>query len=218
MMPQLIMKLRRSRSTKAVFADRVVGAADASRVIDYTNLDLPFLAVTFLSDDAEGQQPGSNDYRQRITQSWGVIVALSATFDVRGQEATQTMETIKPAIFRAIYNWAPDKNHGVLSYGGTRLLQVSRAATFWLMTFNTFEWVCGDDGELEEQFEPLPDFLGMNVNVDWMQPFDPGLPPSEEYDPRRGPPPWRYGPEGRIESTFTIDLPQTRKIEKEPSE
>ena len=96
---------------------------------------------------------------------------------------------------------------GALWYEGYRLLEVSRAATFWLLTFGSHYDICDQEGETEEQFDPLPEFLGANVKIDWIDPHDPGVPTSQEYDPRRGPPPWPTGPEGRIEMEFTVEYP-----------
>jgi hypothetical protein len=209
MMADLIAKLRRSTDTSPIFGDRVTGVADASRAIEYTALGFPAAYVTFLADDAEEQRPGSNDNRQRITEQWGVIVGLQATADVRGHQPAQSIMTVRRALFRAIYNWRPPaSSYGALWYVGCKLLEVNRAATFWLFTFASHCWVDGEcDGEHEEQFDPLPDFLGANIKVDWLQPFDPGIPPSQEYDPRY-PPPRTYGPDGRIETTFTVDVEQ----------
>jgi hypothetical protein len=212
MLVDIALKLRRSRHTNPIFGDRITVVADASRAIEYTALAYPAGYVTFLSEDAEDQQPGVNENRQRITQRWGVIVGLDATTDIRGQGAAQSIEAIRPAIFRAIYNWSPSKDYGLLWYGGCKLLEISRATTFWLMTFGAYYWVCGEEGETEEQFERLPDFLGLNVKVDRLQPHDRGLPPSQEYDPRFGPAPWASGPEGRVETEMRIDVPwQTRE-------
>jgi len=215
-MAELIMKLRRSSATSAIFGERVTGVADPSRAIEYTALAWPAAYVTFLSDEAETQPPGANENRQRITQHWGIIVGLEATNDIRGQDPTQQIEWIRKQIFRAIYNWAPSVDDGQkityesgpFWYDGTKLLEVSRAATFWLMSFGCYSWICGADseGETEEQFDKLPPFDGVNVYSDWIDPHDPGEPPSQEYDPpigpRSGPPPWPTGPEGRIESEF----------------
>jgi hypothetical protein len=208
MMSDIIMKLRRSRHTAPIFGDRVTGVAEASRAFDYQALTFPAAFVCYLSDQAEPQEPFTTDNKQRCTQRWGVIVALQATEDIRGQDPTQQIDDVRQEIFGAIYNWSPRKPYSNLWYDSTKLLAINRAVTFWLLTFGTYHYVCDDDGELEEQFEPLPDFYGVNALIDWKKPHDPGLPPSEEYDPRRGPAPWPTGPEGRIETAVRIDVEQ----------
>jgi hypothetical protein len=222
-MAELILKLRRSRHTNAIFGDRVTGVADVSRAVSYTALAYPAAYVTFLSDDAEAQPPGANENRQRVAQRWGVIVGLQATNDVRGQDPTQQIDYIRRQLFLALYNWSPNFNpdplgpveyrFGPLWYDGCKLLEVSRAATFWLLTFGTYYWICGaeGEGETEENYEGLGDFEGLNIYEDYIDPHDPGEPPSETYDPpvgpNRGPPPWPTGPEGRIEKRAQIDMP-----------
>lgn len=216
MMAELITKLKRSSSTRAVFNERVAGVADVSRVTD-ERVALPFPAayVAFLSEDAEPQPRGANENSQWVAQHWGIVIGLDATPDIRGQEPAQSIETIRNAVFRAIYNWAPPKlpdkrRFSLFSYEGCKLLEINRAVTYWLLTFQTYMGIGGDcDGETEEQFDPLPEFLGINAKIDWIDPHDPGLFPSETYDPKRGPAPWPVGPEGRIESEFTVDYPPT---------
>jgi hypothetical protein len=213
MMAEIIMKLRRSRATSPIFGDRVVGVAEASRAFDYQSLACPAAFVCFLSDHAERQDPGANENQQRVTQMWGVIVALEATMDIRGQDPTQQIDEIRREIFRAIYNWSPDKHYGNFWYNDTKLLAINRAITFWLLSFGSYYYVCGaiGEGETEDQFEPLPPFEAIDGiappwGVDWIKPHDPGLPPSQIYDPKRGPAPWPSGPEGRIEQRIRFNV------------
>jgi hypothetical protein len=223
MMPEIIMKLRRSSATGAIFGDRVTGVADVSRAVTYTALSYPAAYVCFLSEDAEPQPAGANENRQRFTTKWGIIVGLEATNDIRGQDPAQQIEHIRRQIFRAIYNWSPNYNpdpmapveyrYGPLWYDGTKLLEISRAATFWLLTFGSHGWVCGaeGEGETEEQYDGLDHLERIRIYEDYIDPHDPGLPPSQEYTPpigpSRGPPPWPSGPEGRIEKEHHIDFP-----------
>jgi hypothetical protein len=228
MLAELVDKLRVSPSTAATFGDRVTPVADASRAITYTALAYPAAYVCPLSEDAERQAPGANENHQRITSLWGVIVALEATEDIRGAAPALSIETVRRDIFRAIYNWSPnfatqphapmEYRYGNIWYEGTKLLEVSRAATFWLISMGAYCWICGAEGEGEtDQFEPPYTGILERVHVynDWIDPHDPGLPPSEDYGqppvgPPRGPAPWPTGPEGRIESEFRVELPQTQ--------
>jgi hypothetical protein len=209
MLDLIALKIRRSRYCSPIFGDRVTVVADVSRATTYTALAWPAAYVMFSGETAAAQEAGSNDNWQRITQQYDVIVGLEATADVRGQHPALRIEDVRRALFRAIYNWTPGKEWGALWYRDLELIagEINRAVTFWRLGFACYVDVCGDDGETEEQFEPLPDFIGANIKVDWIDPHDPGLPPSQEYDPRRGPPPWPTGPEGRIEMEFQVDLP-----------
>jgi hypothetical protein len=210
MMAEIIMKLRRSSATEPIFGDRIAGVAEVSRALEYTAYSYPAAWVCFLSDQAERQEPGANENQQRVTQLWGVIVAIEATMDIRGQDPTQQIDEIRREIFRAIYNWSPDKHYGNFWYDNTKLLAINRAVTYWLLSFGSYYWICGaaGEGETEEQFDKLPPFTGINMHIDWIKPHDPGLPPSQIYDPRRGPAPWQRGPEGRIEQYVEIDVEQ----------
>jgi hypothetical protein len=210
MMAEIIMKLRRSSATAPIFGDRIGGVAEVQRAVDYTAFNFPAAWVCFISDQAERQEPGANENFQRVIQRWGIIIGLEATADIRGQDPTQQIDEIRRAVFRAIYNWSPQKEFGNFWYDNTRLLDISRAATYWLMTFGSYYSVCGaeGEGETEDQFEPLPPFTGIDVGIDWRKPHDPGLPPSQIYDPRRGLAPWPQGPEGRIEQRLRLDVEQ----------
>ena len=206
MMDAIIMKLRRSRETQPIFGDRVTGVADESRVLEErVALAFPCAYVHFQDEEAEGQQP-SNAYQQRVAQRWGIIVGLDARNDIRGHDPVRQIELIRPRLFKAIYNWRPAKGYGAIWYDGCNLRYVGRDASFYQFMFGTHYTVCEDDGETEEQFDPLPVFAGADFHIDAIDPRDPGLPPSQIYDPRRGPPPWATGPEGRIEWRTRVNI------------
>lgn len=211
MLDEIALKLRRSRHTGPIFGTRVTVVADTSRAMEHAALAYPAAYVCFLGETAEAQPPGSNAFTQRVTQSLGIVVGLEATADIRGQNAVHRVEDIRAQLCRAIYNWKPDRNHGALFYGGFNLLGINRAVTYWTFTFGSYWAICEDDGEHEEQFDPLPEFLGINrIYHDYISPHDPGNPPSEIYTPpigpSRGPAPWPTGPEGRIEHESTVDF------------
>jgi hypothetical protein len=225
MMAEIIMKLRASPSTAAIFGDRVSGSADETRPPTYAALAYPSAFVVYLGDDAEPQAPGANENQQRMVEHWGIIVALEATEDIRGQAPAQQIRPVRDAVYKALYNWAPNRQQnpmlpveylsGNLWYESCKLIQLSRAATFWLLTFGAHTWICGAEGELD-QFEPPHTGILERIHVynDWTDPHDPGLPPSQDYGqppvgPPRGPAPWPTGPEGRIESEFHVELPTT---------
>lgn len=229
-MADIILKLRRSRSTVPLFGGRVAGAADASRVMDYANLEAPAAFVVFLSDTCEPAEERANEIHQALTAHWGVVVKLSAHVDIRGQAPAMTVPDVRARLFSALLNWSPypvppgppfvgrppQRPWSALEYEKCELLQVNRDATFWLFQFACSTVLCAEDGETEETFEPLPDFKGANFKVDWIDPHDPGLPPSEEYDPRIGPAPWPTGPEGRIEAEFKVDQTARRANDENP--
>jgi hypothetical protein len=207
-MSDLIAKLRRSSSTTAIFGARVAGAADASRVVDYANMAMPCAYVCYLSDDAQPHPAGANtEVVQHVTETWGIAVKLEAKEEIRGQAPAMTVPTVRTALMRAIFNWSPNLQHDLIQYAGTKLLAVSRDSTVWLFSFATGFMIDQCYGETEEQFDPLPAFEGINARVDFIDPFDPGDPPSLEYDPAY-PAPRTTGPDGRIETTFTIDVRQ----------
>ena len=209
MLDLIAQKIKRSSSTAAIFGDRVTVVADVSRATTYTALTWPAAYVMLSGETASEQAAGSNDNWQRITQQYDVIVGLQATDDIRGQAPAMRIEDVRRALFRAIYNWSPDKRWGPLWYQGLELLagEINRAVTFWRIGFGCYVDVCGDEGETEEQFDPLPDFLGIHYLIDWIDPHDPGNPPSLIYSARYGPAPWRIGPEGRIEMELRLDFP-----------
>ena len=218
MLDLIALKLRRSRHTNPIFGDRVTVVADVSRATTYTALAWPAAYVMFSGETASDQATGSNDNWQRITQQYDVIVGLQATSDTRGQAPALRIDEVRAALLRAIYNWSPDhKRWGAIWYRDCELIagEINRAVTFWRFGFGSYTDICGDDGEIEEQFEPLPDFLRIHYQIDWISPHDPGLPPSLTYHPRIGPAPWPKGPEGRVElevrQEFTPTPPPPRR-------
>jgi hypothetical protein len=220
MIDEIIMKLRRARSTMPIFSDRVTGVADIRHAVTYTGLAWPACYVTFLGEEAEAQQPGSNENNQRCAQHWGVIVGLDASPDIRGHDPIQRLERIRTALMLALYNWRPpgDGYEGAFWYNGCRRLEeINRAAAYFVFTFSIYARVCGEEGEgeTEENFEQLPAFETMHAGIDFAQPHDRGLPPSQMYDPKYGPPPWAKGPEGRVEVAFRLVFPPPPPLKKE---
>jgi hypothetical protein len=207
-MSDLIAKLRRSTPARTFFADRVAGVADENRVAEYANMEPPCAYVAYIGDSA-APSDAINENVQWVTETWAILVKLAAHEEIRGQAPAMTIPAIRRAIFKAIFNWSPTTGYTLFSYGGSSCIGISRDVTIWRFTFMTRTQIDECDGETEEQFDPLPAFKGINAIVDAIDPHDPGLPPSEEYQEyaasRAGPPPWATGPEGRIEARFTLD-------------
>jgi hypothetical protein len=209
-MRDLIGKLRRASSTAAIFGDRVAGVAHINRIVEYANMAAPSAYVVYIGELAEAAEV-VNENVQWVTETWGVAVKLAAHEEIRGQAPAMTVPEVRRAILRAIFNWSPSLGYSLFAYRGCEPVifqaggNVSRDVTVWLFTFTTRTQIDECDGETEEQFDPLPEFLGVNANVDAIDPYDPGLPPSQPYKPELVPP-HSTGPEGRIETSFTIDI------------
>ncbi|MCK9389767.1 MAG: hypothetical protein M0Q22_15430 [Sulfuritalea sp.] len=119
----------------ASFGQRVSGAAEYKRLSETTNLATPAAYVIPLDDVAEGQQ-SENSYRQQIKDAIAIVVVLSNTADERGQTPLATVRTLRKELWKALLAWAPDAEHGRISYEGGQLLDLDRAHMYYQFEFS----------------------------------------------------------------------------------
>lgn len=139
-----------------VFGGRVAGAAEFDRgVRDQGWMDFPSAYVLPLDEEATENQslPG---LVQTITERVGIIIALNAIDDRRGQAPATTYEEMRAAIFSAVLNWRPDPNSQArgYAYGGGQLRDFDRGRLFYQFEFIIETMITDDDG-WQPPSEPL---------------------------------------------------------------
>lgn len=182
------------------FDGRVAGAARFKRLKEDANLVVPAAYVIYL-DDNPSETSSLNDVRQRMVESFAVIVALSNVPDERGQAAiNQGHEAIRAEVWKALLGWQPDKAvyNGII-YQGSHLLDMDRSRLWYQFEFGVEMEIGPSDGWQQIELSQLPPFEGANIKVDYI---DPAADPNLQYP----------GPDGRIEHEITIpktgNLPQ----------
>jgi hypothetical protein len=174
------------------FAGRVAGAARFKRLKEDANLVVPAAYVIYL-DDNPREDASLNDVRQRLVESFAVIVALSNVPDERGQAAINNgHEVIRAEIWKALLGWQPDKAvyNGTIYQGG-HLLDMDRSRLWYQFEFGADMQIGPEDGWQAIELAALPPFEGANIKMDYI---DPAADPNLQYP----------GPDGRIEHQLRI--------------
>lgn len=180
------------KSRCASFSNRVAGAAEFKLLPESAALPVPAAYVVPLDESTEPVQGNNN--RQTIRESFAVIVALKPE-DARGQGATQSLHALRAELFLALLGWCPDTDYTEIEYEGGQLLQMDRGRMWFQFEFAS-EWsIDSSDTYQGAAQDALPPFEGINLEVDFIDPFDPNRAD--------------IGPDGTIDAGMTIDLPQS---------
>ena len=186
------------RVTCPSFAGRVSGGIDWDAVVESAHLALP-AAYVIATADAASPSKAQNKVVQDITDQFNVVIVLD-TSDERGQADNDILHGLRAELWRALVGWIPSSEYDPIEYGKGALLHISRARVVYQYTFFS-EFQLGrnrgdEPAETWQEFEldGLPGFTGVDFNVDFIDPADPNL--------------QRPGPDGRVEATFSVELPQ----------
>jgi len=187
----LIVEALKTRA--ATLGGRVAGAAEFKRLEETANLIMPAAYVIPLDDNAE-PQASPNSYSQVLRDSFAVIVVVSNAPDERGQTAVTSMHLQRKELFTALLGWEPDTEHGPIEYEGGSLLDMDRARLYYQFEFSAPAEITEEDTWRATRNAALPAFTEVKIDVDAIDPHDPNLGAS--------------GPDGKLESTITIAVPQ----------
>lgn len=127
----------RLRAQVAAFSDRVGGATElAVAAEDSKELAVPHAFVYRLNDAPEtSDEIGAGT--QAMDESFGVLVAVSNTGDVRGAGADDALDTLRDAILDALKGWSPDGDHQEFEYRGFETVELNRARVWRRFDFVT---------------------------------------------------------------------------------
>lgn len=195
--------------TRAIeFGGRVGGAATFKILPEAANMIVP-AAYVIPSDENPGENEASNGYRQSVEDSFFVIVVLDNTADERGQGAAIGVHEIRKALIRSIVGWKPEEHYDSIDYDGGSLLQMDRNRMYYQFEFKARYEIGTEDTWIDVRNQELPKFLGLDIKVDAIDVADPNHPKADHPSDPNAYPGGYPGPDGRIESGATIDLPQT---------
>ena len=163
------------KAAAPIFKGNVAGAARyAQCVADQVWLDRPAAYVIPIEDEPEPVQ-NMTGYQQDLKERIGIIVDIDNSADRRGQAAaTQAVDVIRAALFKAIANWRTDESRQArgFSYASGGLIQdsLNRARLQWQFDFTIDTWIDQDD-VWQPPSEP---FLDIHATVtDQVTPADP---------------------------------------------
>ena len=180
------------------FKERVVGGIDFEAVANSTKLHRPSAYVIATGDQSSGST-SDNAIQQNIRDEFDVVLVLD-THDERGQEAVDLLHDLRAELWRALVGWKPGGDYAPIEYAGGEAVVINRARVIYRFSFAAeFQLGRNRQSEPAETWEEherdgLPPLVGLDVNVDCIAPADPNL--------------QRPGPDGRVEATFSVELPQ----------
>lgn len=187
----LVIAALKERCTS--FGGRVAGAAEYKRIAESAQLTVPAAYVIPMDDEA-GENQTLNGYRQDITDVIAVIVVLSNTVDELGNVSINTVRLMRAELCRALAGWPPDAEHERLIYEGGHLLELNRVLLSYQFEFSAITQISEADTWQGISNAALPAFTSIKIDVDAIDPRDPNKPGT--------------GPDGTIEATATISIPQ----------
>lgn len=132
----IIARLRTHAATSALLATRVGGVAELEAAQDNRELAVPHAFVYRLEDlPEESDEIGAGS--QAMTETFGVLVAVTNTADGRGAAADDAMDDIRDALLAALKGWSPEGAHQELEYRGFETVELNRARLWRRFDFST---------------------------------------------------------------------------------
>lgn len=160
------------RSRCPVFENRVAGAAQFKLLPESAALPVP-CAYVIPMDDNPGESMAINSVRQKLSDSFAVIVAISNVVDERGQGSVYTVDTIRSLLWKALLGWRPNLRYDGIVYEGGSIVALDRARLWYQFDFAADMEIEPEDGWQETELGQLPHFDGGTLKVDAIDPADP---------------------------------------------
>lgn len=159
------------------FQRRFAGAAEWAGLTVEEAPPMPAAYVVPLREDASDNE-SVNSYYQTITNTFGVIVLVDNAADIRGQGATARLDSLRPELFKALLSWhqEPKDEFSEIVYQGGSLLYMDDARLSFQFEFSYETYLDFFDTYQKVELEELPDFEGMDVDVDQIEPSATGKP------------------------------------------
>lgn len=182
------------RARAPIFEKRVGGSANFKVLPEAANLKTPAAYVMPLAEQP-GDQQSSTGYQQAVKEQFAVIVVLDNTVDERGQVAAASLHALRQALFKALLGFQVAPDHDVIAFEGGELLHLDRARLYYQFEFSSEYAISTEDTWIPDRNAAFPDFMGLDITVDTIDPFDPNLTPDG-------------GPDGRPEAKLQINFPE----------
>lgn len=157
------------RTRVPVFANRVAGAANFSVLPEAANMAVPAAYVIPMDENPE-PNVSSSGYRQTVREGFAVVVVLSNVADERGQGAAVTVNDMRLDLFKALLGFQPGEEYEGIEYEGGNLLQLDRSRLYFQFEFAVDYEIGEADTWLSVRDSELPDFQGLDIQVDVAEP------------------------------------------------
>lgn len=158
------------RKRCAGFEGRVSGAGEYAKIEQTTVLAYPCAFVVPLGDTAgESSIRYGTDYRQTITQSFGVVIFVGTDGQLRGQDAYDKAEDLRTEVFRALAG-ASTAETNEIEYDGMAVLDLNPARIAVQLEFTVTFDIVDEETAHGRELEALGPFEGINLTVDQVVP------------------------------------------------
>jgi len=195
------------RQRAPIFAGRTVGGAAKFEILpEAANLKMPAAYVLPLDERPE-EQASANGYQQSVLERFAVVAVLDNTVDERGQEAASNLDTMRLALFKALLGFQPAPDYDAIAFEAGELLHLDRKRLYYQFEFSVVYAISTEDTWIPDRNADLPDFEGLDITVDTIDPFDPNR-PAEDFPDDPAAYPGGQGPDGRAEARLKIDFPE----------
>jgi hypothetical protein len=125
--PELIDRLK----SQCPALKHVAGAADFATAEKLVRHQLPAAFVIPLVEEATPNAYATMAVSQRVTQRFGVILAVSNLRDLGGEAAINDLTNLRPSVLTALLGWQPDAGSDLVEFAGGRLLTLSEQVLWW---------------------------------------------------------------------------------------
>lgn len=152
------------------FSGRVAGAAQFKNLDQSTSFPVPAAFVIPLDDEA-GEQESKSGYRQDLREAFAVVVAVSNASDERGQTSiNQVRVSVREQLWRCLLGWIPEPGYDGVVYEGGAVLSIDRGRLWYQHEFSAEMTIGAEMTRLKTDFDALPPFQGMDVDVNFIRP------------------------------------------------
>lgn len=194
------------RQRAPLFAGGTVGGAAKFEILpEVANLKMPAAYVLPLTEQPQ-EQNSANGYQQTVREQFAVVVCLSNRADERGQGAAASLHVVRAAVFKALLGFQPAEDYDAIAFQGGQLLHLDRARMYYQLEFSADYALDTSDTWIPDRNAELPDFEGLDITVDTIDPFDPNTPAVDFPDDPEAYP-GGEGPDGRAEARLQINFP-----------
>jgi hypothetical protein len=95
----------------------------------------PAAYVIELADEAGQNSLATSAVRQRLTETFAVVMIVASVRDHRGEAAQALLQPVRAFCLQALVGWAPDGSHDAITYLRGRLVDASEGYVVWQAEF-----------------------------------------------------------------------------------
>ncbi len=161
----------------------VAGAltVDLKTAISDGEANLPAAYVVKLDESAEYVDGLSNDFRQDVEESFGVLVFVNnRKKDGRGQWAADQLEDLRAELFKALLQWCPSDAHNPIIYSGGSVQSIDKDRIVYAFEFETGTQLTIEDTWRQVAYDRMARLQTMHVDVDKIE--EPEMKPDGDID------------------------------------